>query len=205
MKKLSILSLVLLLPGLFYLFLKIFGENEFDVPVYFTERAPCSETSDAGARTVPHFGYYSFATPEFRSTEPEVFAIYDLQDSFDAGDRRDHLWRVGQVHDAFIDDRRVKIYTIFPESGLEQCREAISLAGDYRSDSLSWHIGYAGDSVLQHFSRCGLGIGVDSSSTVHGNLPLVLVDSRQRIRGYYGRSEQKETDRLVLELKILLR
>jgi hypothetical protein len=49
-KKLIILVLALVLPGLIFLFLKIFGNNQFDIPVYYKdglEGAPteCLKTS----------------------------------------------------------------------------------------------------------------------------------------------------------------
>lgn len=36
-KKIVYLFLALLLPGLIFVFLKYFGKNEFDIPVYYTE------------------------------------------------------------------------------------------------------------------------------------------------------------------------
>jgi hypothetical protein len=50
-KKALYLFLALALPGLFFVFLKYFGKNEFDVPVYFAEGLPqdtvCNVTSTA--------------------------------------------------------------------------------------------------------------------------------------------------------------
>ena len=40
---------------------------------------------------------------------------------------------------------------------------------------------------------------------MRGDTPVVVVDNRNRIRGYYYASDRDEVDRMIVEIKIILK
>jgi hypothetical protein len=56
-KKITYLLLALALPGLVFIFLKIFGKNHFDIPVYYT-KGVSSDTLNNDCRITIHGQYY---------------------------------------------------------------------------------------------------------------------------------------------------
>src|SRR2546422_195499 len=60
-KKNLYLFLALLLPGLVFVFLKYFGKNEFDIPVYFTKGVDDSLACGAPLREQYHISDSAFA------------------------------------------------------------------------------------------------------------------------------------------------
>lgn len=204
MKKVAILIGILLIPGAFYIFLRFFGENRFDVSLYFDGSAPCGEGLKAQYHRVPYFNFMVDGERLSSDSGSNAIAVYDLCFSAVPMDVRSHLRHSGQIHDAFADGS-VLIYTLYPATAILNMEEALGVAVDYRSDSQTWLFGYAGDSALMDFAFCGLGIGArdtDGGGILH---TLVLVDSERRVRGFYRMGDQDETDRLIMEAKIVMR
>ena len=205
MKKVAILIGILLIPGAFYIFLRFFGENRFDVPLYFDGSAPCGEGRQGQYHRVPYFNFIVDGETLSSDSGSNAIAVYDMFLSAVPMDARSHLRHSGQIHDAFAGEESVLIYTLYPASAMSNMEEALRVAGDYRSDSQTWLFGYAEDSALMDFALCGLGIGArdtDGSEIYHA---LVLVDAKRRVRGLYRMGDQDETDRLIMEAKIVMR
>jgi len=147
MKKI-ILFVALPLPVLVFIFLKFFGKNEFEIPVYWSEGvnvAGCDVRP--GPYTLPDSTLFAWgwkgetATLIVLDEDPVKQNLARVADQFEPGD-----------------------YATLKASNVPVC---LLLAGD--------------------------------SSKV------VLVDSERRIRGYYTLTSRKETDRLAVELSILLK
>ena len=205
MKKVAVLIGILLIPGAFYLFLRFFGENRFDVPLYFDGSAPCGEGLQGQYHRVPHFSFMVNGGTLGSDSGSHAVAVYDMCLSAPPLDSRSHLRHSGQIHDAFAEEQSVLIYSLYPASAISSMEDALRVAGDYRSDSKIWSFGYAEDAAWKDFALCGLGIGAsdpDGGEIYHA---LVLVDSKRRVRGFYRMGDQDETDRLIMEAKIVLR
>jgi hypothetical protein len=154
MKKTFLLFLALLLPMLFYVFLKFFGKNNFDLPVYYAngiERqvAGCSPNSN-----VPYL-LPELALRTFGWNEDKV-AVLVLDSA--AVDRN-----LQRVQDEFTPNEYARLNI---DSATYEIKSCMLLAGDTAS--------------------------------------VVMVDNQKRIRGYYHPVTRKETDRLILELKVIL-
>lgn len=148
MLKKLILFVALPLPILVFLFLKFFGKNEFDVPVYWSDGINVPGcTPYAKPYTVPDSALSAWGWTGAKATlivlDPESIKknLARVADLFDAGD-----------------------YATINVPAVPPC---LLLAGD--------------------------------SSKV------VMIDDRKRIRGYYTPTSRKETDRLSVELRILLK
>lgn len=153
MKKRTYLFLALLLPALVFVFLKYFGSNRFDIPIYYTD-----SVSVAGPCAV-------------------VKAPYVLPDS---------------------------VWSLFPGHKAANVAALAGLDDEVRKE-ISEEIGAAVDIVLLD--------GMDSARLSRWRncvflagptRPSVLFDGKGRIRGYYDLKSREESDRLRVELKILL-
>jgi hypothetical protein len=149
MIKKLILFVALPLPVLIFFFLKFFGKNEFEVPVYWSHGV------------------------DVQGCPPQV-TPYVLPDSA----LNAWGWKGDKATLIILDDRKVindnlaRVEDLFEE-------------GDYSTLRVS------------DVPSCLLLAG-DSSK-------VVMIDDKKRIRGYYTPTSQKETDRLGVELRILLK
>jgi hypothetical protein len=148
MLKKIILFVALPLPVVVFLFLKIFGKNEFDVPVYWSEGVNVSGCPQRpGPYTLPDSALNAWG---WRGAKATLIVV-------DEDGIKENLARVA---DLFNEGD----YTTLKVSNVPNC---LLLAGD--------------------------------SSKV------VMIDDQKRIRGYYTPTDRKQTDRLSVELRILLK
>lgn len=173
MRKSSVLFLALLLPVLIFMFLRFFGKNEFSIPV-FHERA--IENQPAACDQDYELPYSIPNASAIRlSGVTVVFFVADL-----------------------------------PKERLEENAFQMSRLKNQpfgQAITTVWV-----DSRLQHFSDWGISPVVLDSASYHQERTciylmqsnaMVLIDSSRQIRGYYKEASLKETDRLIMELKIL--
>lgn len=155
MKKPILLFLALLLPMLVYIFLKQFGRNRFDLPVFYEEgigrELPGCPPNSAVPYTLPEVILRTWGWKE------EGVSLIVLDSA--AVERN-----LQRVQDEFNPDEYARVNV---DSASYDIRSCVLLAGDTSS--------------------------------------VVMVDSEKRIRGYYNPVTRKETDRLILELKIILK
>jgi len=157
-KKITYLLLALALPGLVFIFLKLFGKNHFDIPVYYKEGVSDFPVECAGTYT----GQY---------TLPDSVLLV-------LGCRREAICLF--VDSVAINNKEVvQLKRLFPDSQLQ----VIALGGmqPFR---------------LNRIKNCALFLKEPWKA--------VLVDKQKRIRGYYAFTSLEETDRLHVEVEILL-
>lgn len=189
-----ILIILLAIPVAIYLFLQAFGENEFNIPVYYENglvepQGGClQQNSDQLylASSLADMGYVS------DQNETNHVVIYD-PGSYGSGDQmiRNNLEaffaRYGQEDNL--------IYVAFTYDSLTQSR----------ASTIFRHVAIPTEAVIK-YGRCILQVPLTFDSINHRilNGKLVLVDQQRRIRGYYDPEELLEIDRLNTELDILL-
>ncbi len=147
MKKV-ILFVSLALPVLVFIFLKLFGKNEFEVPVYWSDGVSVTGCKPVhGQYTVPDSALGAWGWKGDKAT----LIVLDQ---------------------STVKENLARVADLFNE-------------GDYSTVATS------------NVPPCLLLAG-DSSK-------VILVDDQKRIRGYYTPTNRKETDRLAVELRILLK
>lgn len=158
-KKLVILFFALLFPGLIFLFLKLFGDNEFDVPVLHQQGRIDSQPGCDFAYTTP----------------------YRIADS---------------VMNRLRTNGTDSLYVLYFDSGNPTASERIERA-------------FSGQPV--RLIPAGEGVAVDTAFLkncvllMDDGVSITLVDHLNRIRGYYDGSDRDEVDRLMAEIKIILK
>ena len=101
-----------------------------------------------------------------------------------------------RVQDVFWNNGKVRLVTLLNEGSIQQ-DELLGYADRVEIQRGFWNISGMDTTEWPVFKYCDL-VMSDLDNRV------VLVDATRRIRGYYNIMEREETDRLILELKILL-
>jgi hypothetical protein len=150
-----ILFVALGVPVLVFIFLKLFGKNEFDVPVYYSQgigrELPGCKTSTQVPYALPDSLLKAWGWTGAKAT-------------------------LLVLNENGITKNMARVADLFNE-------------GDYATLKL--------DNPTYEVKTCVLLAG-DTSS-------VVMVDDKKRIRGYYTPTTEKETDRLGVEIRILLK
>ena len=157
-KKITYLLLALALPGLIFIFLKIFGKNHFDIPVYYKEGIADSVKECGGPSRVP----------------------YTLPDS---------------ILNAF--GYKNETACLFVEASEINKKEIAQLKQSFGDDQLQIiALGGIEAKRLDRIKKCVL--------LLKEPWKAVLLDKQRRIRGYYAFTNLEETDRMKVEIEILL-
>jgi hypothetical protein len=159
-KKLLFLFLALLLPVAIFVFLKIFGRNEFDVPVLHQDSIPAISSNCNVQYTTPYRIADSVMASLRENGSDSLYVI------FAQGRTRTEMERIATE---FSEDPLMiaAVSDLVPAADIRFLKECIFLMED--------------------------------------DVSVVLVDHRNRIRGYYDADDRDEMDRLIVEIKIILK
>ena len=189
MKKFFFLILTLAIPVSIFLFLKIFGNNEFVVPVLFEDGIPECDDSLA-PHQVPLIQLSSFVTNDAQlQNEYFIFGTLSQSDSITLYEQAIQLIR---IQDAFYEIGSPKFVILSDDKDQGALRDVLNEKG---LNPDNYFIEYFDAPVRIEFMNCGLGVKDESQ--------LVLVDPGMRIRGIYDGLDIDQTEQLILELKIL--
>ncbi|HCZ37279.1 MAG TPA: hypothetical protein DHV26_15260 [Cytophagales bacterium] len=154
-RKFIYLFLALLLPGLIFVFLRKYGKNEFNIPVYY-ETGVTDAPAACGYYPTPYRVVDSILQVIHTANKP----ILVVADS--STDVKRNLSRLkSELNDSFS--------VVFPESD---------------SRWASW---------------------LDCAFLLQKPWTAVLIDEQGQIRGYYSPASREESDRLLVEVRILLK
>lgn len=159
-KKTIFLFFALLLPVCVFLFLRIFGRNEFQVPVMHAE----------GSIEAPGPCSFVYRTP------------YYVPDS---------------VFTGLDPDRRDSLYVFYLDPGIKTAMHRISVAFAGMPVRLVSPDMLLAQGNPEFFRDCIL--------LMDSGVSVTLVDHHKRIRGYYDGADRDEVDRLLVEMKIILK
>lgn len=196
--KAGILLLLLALPVFIWLFLKFFGQNRFEVPVYYeegTSQQGCPD--DQQPHVIPPFSLQSLSK-DVPATEKmlngRVSAVFFLNPPCDAACIQ-VMEELARVQDVFEKQGPVQLITI---SNFKA--DARELATRFNSREDRWKFLMGESQEVQDLKRCGFVL----TQPPETNPSVVLIDEKRRIRGYYAGTDPEDMDRLILEIRILL-
>ena len=187
------LFFILGLPVCIYFFLQAFGDNKFDVPVFYQEGISepignCSGTS--GSFIVPNLNKYD------SSFQIDIKGLTVLDIGTTTCDScQQKINNLLSLWDKYENLENFNIHSILEGKG----------RGSYASPNIEWKVYNSPTPALMELANCGLNLELIHSDEqkINKNGMVVLVDGQRRIRGYYNIFDQKETDRLVVELEII--
>jgi len=216
-KRTGMLLVLLVLPVCVYFFLKIFGKNHFALPTYFPqdieERIVNGKTiHDTIFHQVPSFRLLSSSGDSVteKITENNIY-VADFFFTTCPGICPQMSNQLKRVQEAFIDNPEVLIlsHTVDPENDTLPVLQAY--AEKYKAIKGKWFFLTTNKNTTYDLAQKGYFISAledsnytDSDRFVHSD-KLVLVDKQKHIRGYYNGTDEKEVDRLILEISVLLK
>lgn len=204
--KTVLLLTILVVPALIFIFLKMFGANQYNVPVYF-ENGVDTTFTDCVFETGPHF-IPDFSIPDHmgREINDDYFAgaflvVYFTQDVTDVASHRINNG-LARVLGTFEHLGHVRVLTIQPQIAGNTVEQLRQMADKYSQDENTWAFGYANPVYTNQLARCGFVVDFDAMGNEINNT-VVLADEKGRVRGYFNGLDDDEIERLIVELKIL--
>ena len=195
--KTGILLLTLAIPVFIWLFLKNFGQNQFALPVYYEESVP--DIANCNTLDSPHavsiLKNEKNSLPTNNGIDQEVSVSYTLPEVCNE-DCQLVLEELANLQTIFSDTSDFQILVFASDAYTRQ--KINKLKERYLANPTTWKFVVLENTSFVQLNRCGFLL-----SQVDFEQPLIMTDTRGRIRGYYGGSDQEEIDRLKGELKIL--
>ncbi|NVJ46228.1 MAG: hypothetical protein HWE21_15755 [Cytophagia bacterium] len=187
-KKSVFLFLLIALPVLIFLFLKFFGRNEFTIPVYYQEGVGDSLSTPCLDRSKEQY------VIKDRLVKDGKINIVHFE-RLDGPVLKNRLEELERVQDVFYNDAEIGLTTYLNGASIST-KDITDYNRRIQFKEPFWTISELDSTDWAGLKYCG---------TVMSNLDnrVVLVDKFNRIRGYYNIMEREETDRLILELRIL--
>jgi protein SCO1/2 len=208
--KAGILMMLLVIPAFVFIFLKIFGENQFSLPFYIPE------TDSNGSIQVikGDTSYYTLPNLQLIDSSEVGFNLYSLNSRikvlyFDnyGNDSLSSIsgFNIDRVSANFNNIRQLSFLTLVDSTcffGSKVTRASSGYA------QIGWDRAYCNDYVFNVLSKkvFGLTFLKDKSVTIETLVMknnVVLIDDKYKIRGIYNSLDVNEIDRLKLEIKVL--
>ena len=208
-----VLVCILLIPVLIFTFLRGFGANEYDLPIFFEKgvdnpflECPIGDTTQ---HYIPDFTFINQdgvsmgrADMQGKITIVDFFftscpSICPVMSS-----------EMERVQDMFRDEPQVQIMSISIDPEYDSPEVLKEYANKHQAKSGKWNFLSGPVDQTYQLAKCGFII-----PTINGNgVPddfvhsdkFVLVDDLGRIRGYYSGTNREDVDLLMLETKVLL-
>ncbi len=215
-KRTGVLLLLLVLPVFVYLFLKFFGENHFALPHYFPQDIVEKEVdgkivNDTIFHEVPAFAFPSSQgnVVSNKTTEGKIY-VADFFFTTCPGICPQMSNQLKRVQEAFIDNPEILIlsHTVDPDN--DSISVLKTYAEKYKVIPNKWFFLRGDKDVTYDLAQKGYFISAledsnftDTDRFVHSD-KLILVDKQKHIRGYYNGTDEKEVERLILEISILM-
>ena len=208
-----VLVCILLVPILIFLFLKGFGNNTYDIPVYFEKGVDNPFKECPVADTTQHY------IPEFAFTnqEGELVGRADMEGKVTIVDFfftscpsicPKMSAEMERVNDMFRDEDKVRIMSISIDPTYDTPGILMEYAEEHNAVAGKWDFLTGGVQETYDLAKCGFiiptvdGMGVPDDF-VHSD-KFMLIDEKGRIRGYYSGTSREDVDLLMLETKVLL-
>jgi protein SCO1/2 len=208
-----VLVCILLVPILIFMFLKGFGSNTYDIPVFYEKGidSPFTEcaSSDSTQHTIPDFSFTNQVGEKVgRSAMEGKITIVDFFFTSCPSICPKMSSEMERVNDMFRDDDQVQIMSISIDPTYDTPEVLKEYADKHQAKAGKWDFltGDVGETYT--LAKCGFvipmvdGLGVPDDF-VHTD-KFMLIDELGRIRGYYSGTSREDVDLLMLETKILL-
>ncbi|WP_026955490.1 SCO family protein [Algoriphagus vanfongensis] len=208
-----VLVCILLIPVLIFMFLRGFGENKYDLPVFYQNGVdnPFQECQfeDSAQHYIPEFAFTNQEGKTIGRKEMEgKITIVDFFFTSCPSICPLMSKEMERVNDMFRDNPEVQIMSISIDPEYDTPEILQEYADEHHAIAGKWHFLSGPKLETYQLARCGFvlptldGMGVPDDF-VHSD-KFVLVDEQGRIRGYYSGTNREDVDLLMLETKVLL-
>ena len=208
-----VLVCILLIPVLIFMFLKGFGNNEYDLPIFFQKGVdnPFKEcpVTDSTQHYIPEFTFTNQeGKPIGRAQMEGKITVVDFFFTSCPSICPVMSKEMARVNDMFRDEPQVQLMSISIDPEYDTPQILKEYADEHQAIPGKWHFLSGPKQETFQLARCGFvlpaldGNGVPDDF-VHSD-KFMLIDEQGRIRGYYSGTTREEVDLLMLETKMLL-
>lgn len=217
--KAGILLIVLGVPAFVFIFLKVFGENKFDLPHYFPELDASGEVKvvngDTTFITVPDFTFTDQSDEkfEYKKENITVVSFFFSRCGTICPITNKNLLRVAETFKS-NDSIDILSLTVDPVYDTPKVlgKYAVELGAVYKN----WRFLTGDKKYIYDLAIKGMKLPVSDASDYDKNIvdidqtfihsdKLLLIDTKGNIRGIYEGTNKSDIERLVVEIKVLLK
>lgn len=205
-----ILGLILLVPVLAFLFLKSFGTNRYALPTYLPDRVDSTQVGGKWQRdTVFHrIGEFQFPSQSGRSvTQAEladkglyVASFFFATCPVACPKLNGQLTR---VQEKFRQEPRVRLASFTVDPAHDSVAVLARYAEQYGAIAGKWFFLTGNKPELDQLATREFRLPAGGSGLVHSQ-QVFLVDKNRQVRGIYDGNSEKEINRLITEIGVLL-
>lgn len=208
--KAGALAAILVIPALVFIFLKVFGKNHYDLPVYFASDSTKvnGQYIITQAHCIPGF--------QFQDQNGNVFDSRKLKGQMYVADF--FFTRCGgicpkmttqltRVQEAFLDNPQVQIVSFTVDPTNDTAEVLKSYAHDFKADSTKWTFLTGTKDSIYHLAQKGFFVTAMEEKGIPDFIhseKLILVDKKGWVRGYYNGTKKEDVDRLIREIQVLV-
>jgi protein SCO1 len=217
--KAGILLIVLGVPAFVFIFLKVFGENKFDLPHYFPELDSSGEVKIVNGDTifisVPYFTLtdQSDAKFEYKKEKITVVSFFFSRCGTICPITNKNLLRVAET---FKSNDSIDILSLTVDPVYDTPKILGNYAIELGSSYKNWRFLTGDKKYIYDLAIKGLKLPVSDASYYDKNIvdidqtfihsdKLLLIDTKGNIRGIYEGTNKSDIERLVVEIKVLLK
>ena len=205
----SALVFTLIIPVAIFLFLRLFGNNVYTIPVYYQQGIP-EDSVGCENIDIPHI------IPPFEledanhnriseSLLDSEISIVDFYATRDHEMNKNKEFQLERINDRFEKDSGIQLIRICYDSNILDA-ELYPKKQEGLNNLKIIHV-YGPIKKVRELAHCGfilLNIANITNSNPIQNDTFVLIDKQRRIRGYYKGTDFEDIDRMMIELDILL-
>lgn len=217
--KAGILLIVLGIPAFVFIFLKVFGENKFDLPHYFPELTESGDVKvvdgDTVFVTVPRFTLtdQDSSLIQYQNSDISVVSFFFSRCGTVCPITNKNLLRVAEN---FKTNDAVKIYSLTVDPVFDRPNILKKYASELGANYKNWKFLTGDKKYIYDLAIKGFKLPVSDASEYDKNIvdidqtfihsdKLLLVDTKGHIRGIYEGTNKSDIERLVVEIKVLLK
>ncbi|MCC5929814.1 MAG: hypothetical protein JJU28_11250 [Cyclobacteriaceae bacterium] len=198
MKKFVFLLFILAIPALVFVFLRIFGDNTFEVNRFYQEGV--FEMTECENALIPYTVDFQIINAFPQGEKKIVTAFYTAPCR--PGDLKSKLYHLGRIYESLDGKIHVLILT-------HDCEIPANIWDDISVNKNDFQIVDISDKSMSELNCLFM---LNEGKLIQEGLSkqdpfhlMVLTDAEGIIRGYYDGLSTKDTDRLLLESRILLK
>jgi protein SCO1/2 len=217
--KAGILLIVLGVPVFVFIFLKVFGENKFDLPNYFPELDESGELKVVNGDTtfikVPDFTLtdQSNEMVEYKKDKITVVSFFFSRCGTICPITNKNLLRVAET---FKSNDFVQLLSLTVDPVYDRPEVLNKYANELGSNYNNWRFLTGDKKLIYDLAIKGMKLPVSDASEYDKNIvdidqtfihsdKLLLIDSSGKIRGIYEGTNKSDIERLVVEIKVLIK
>jgi len=213
--KAGVLIILLALPVFLYIFLKVFGQNKYSLPVYYPQGVDSVKVE--GKWKVDSV-YHTITPFEFTDQDNKKVSNDLVKGKIYVADF--FFTRCGsicpkmssqltRVQEAFKGEQDIKILSFSIDPEHDSVEVLKNYAAQYKARSGQWHFLTGDKHKIYDLGQKGFKIPVgkeeeEVTPDYFHSSRLMLVDKEGRIRGYYNGVSRDDVDKLILEIKVLI-